>query len=56
VEGNPLLVPGTPNESRIPYQQVYAEYADAALASLNSRSIPPLLRDYIHAYFNSLKE
>jgi hypothetical protein len=55
-QGNPVLVPGTPNESRVPYQEVYMEYADTAEASLSRSTYPPLLRDYIHDYFSSLEE
>jgi len=54
-EGAPLPVPGSPNESRVPYQEVYAEYADAAEAALSRRTYPPLLRDYIRDYFSSLE-
>ena len=55
-QGNPVLVPGIPNESRMPYQEVYREYAGAAEASLSRRTYPPLLRDYIHDYFSSLDD
>ena len=55
-EGDPQPAPGFPNEARVPYQEVYTEYAQAAEAALSSRDYPPLLRDYIRDYFSSLEE
>ncbi|TFG71110.1 MAG: hypothetical protein E4H27_05295 [Anaerolineales bacterium] len=56
VAGIPQPAPGTPNEARMPYQEVYVEYAHAAEAGLSRRNYPPLLRDYIREYFSSLEE
>lgn len=54
--GNPQPASGIQNEARMPYQEIYAEYADAAEAGLSRRDYPPLLRDYIRDYFSSLEE
>ena len=38
----------------MPYNQVYQQYADAAMQGLDNGSIPPELRDYIRQYFSDL--
>lgn len=46
---------GLPGEVRIPYQEVYATYAEAAQADLSRSIYPPALRAYVREYFNSLE-
>ncbi|MBN1260347.1 MAG: hypothetical protein JXB35_06660 [Anaerolineae bacterium] len=52
--GTPHPTIGTPGESRVPYQDIYAEYAQAAEATLANRRYPPALERYIQVYFTAL--
>jgi hypothetical protein len=57
VEGEtPRVEPGAPNPARVPYEQVYVDYADAAEAELSRRALPPALRGYVRDYFGALGE
>ncbi len=40
----------------IPYQEVYADYAEAAEAQLSRQAYPPGLRAYIQMYFSTLEK
>jgi hypothetical protein len=53
--GSPRPITGLPGEARIPYQDVYATYAEAAQADLSSNVYPPALRAYVREYFNGLE-
>lgn len=53
--GDPQTVVGLPGDARIPYQDVYATYAEAAEADLNQHVYPPALRIYVREYFSSLE-
>jgi len=56
VMGDPQITDGAANESRVPYREVYATYAEAAEADLSRRSLPPALRSYVRDYFSALNE
>ena len=53
--GSPRTTTGLPGEARIPYQDVYATYAEAAQADLSHNVYPPALRAYVREYFNGLE-
>jgi len=53
--GPPRTTTGLPGEARIPYQDVYATYAEAAQADLSRSVYPPALRAYVREYFDSLE-
>ncbi|MGC9395430.1 MAG: hypothetical protein ACP5J4_11300 [Anaerolineae bacterium] len=53
--GPPRTTTGLPGEARIPYQDVYAPYAEAAQADLSRSVYPPALRAYVREYFNGLE-
>jgi len=53
--GSPRTTTGLPGEARIPYQDVYATYAEAAQADLSRNVYPPALRAYVREYFNGLE-
>ena len=53
--GSPRTTIGLPGEARIPYQDVYATYAEAAQADLSRNVYPPALRAYVREYFNALE-
>jgi hypothetical protein len=40
---------------RVPYQEVYADYAASAEAKLSRQAYPPGLRAYIQTYFSNLE-
>jgi hypothetical protein len=42
-------------EARVPYNQVFSDYSDAANRALESDYIPLGLRDVVHDYFTSLE-
>jgi hypothetical protein len=42
-------------QSTVPYNQVFARYADAASRALDEQQIPLGMRDYIRGYFSSLE-
>ena len=42
-------------ESTVPYDQVYADYADAANQALQDQHVPLGLRNYVRDYFSSLE-
>jgi hypothetical protein len=46
---------GLPGDARIPYQDVYATYAEAAQADLSRSVYPPALRAYVRDYFDGLE-
>ena len=46
--------PGVSNQSTVPYQQVYSQYAKTADDALRNGEVPSDLRDYVHDYFSSL--
>ena len=52
--GAPQTTTGVPGEARIPYQDVYATYAEAAEADLARNVYPPALRTYVREYFSGL--
>ena len=47
--------PQNPGDVTVPYNQVYATYADAAHAAVDSGEVPPGLRDVVKNYFSSLQ-
>lgn len=53
--GSPRTITGLPGEARIPYQDVYATYAETAQADLSRSVYPPALRAYVREYFNGLE-
>jgi hypothetical protein len=53
--GPPRTTTGLPGEARIPYQDVYATYAEDAQADLSRSVYPPVLRAYVRGYFNGLE-
>jgi len=53
--GPPRPITGLPGEARIPYQDIYAAYAEAAQADLARNVYPPALRAYVREYFNGLE-
>lgn len=53
--GSPHTTTGLPGEARIPYQDVYATYAETAQADLSRSVYPPALRTYVREYFNGLE-
>ncbi len=53
--GAPRTTTGLPGEARIPYQDVYAAYAEAAQADLSRNVYPPALRAYVREYFTGLE-
>ncbi len=53
--GSPRPTTGLPGEARIPYQDAYATYAEAAQADLSRNVYPPALRAYVREYFNGLE-
>ncbi len=58
-EGERGVTQSTPRQrgtNRVPYQEVYAEYEDAAEADLSRRTYPAGLRTYLHSYFSALEE
>ena len=42
-------------ESTVPYNQVYADYVDAANRALGEQHVPLGLRGYVRDYFSSLE-
>ncbi|MCB0081053.1 MAG: hypothetical protein KDE47_08995, partial [Caldilineaceae bacterium] len=48
-------LPGAAAPGRIPYQQVYQQYRDAANQNMEQSEIPPGLRDYVRDYFSQLE-
>ena len=48
-------LPGAAAPARIPYQQVYQQYRDAANQNMEQSDIPPGLRDYVRDYFSQLE-
>ena len=57
--GSEVVGEGTANPSdtgnvNVPYNEVYADYADAASAAVNSGEVPPNYEDIVHDYFTSL--
>jgi hypothetical protein len=47
---------GQSGPARVPYQEVYADYAESAEAQLSQRAYPPGLRAYIQTYFSTLEK
>ncbi len=52
----PARQPGLSPSARVPYQQVFPAYRDAAGRALARETIPPARRDYVRAYFAQLEE
>lgn len=57
--GSPSTTPGGPRtaaggQSRVPYTQVYGQYAQAADEALQTGEVPAELRDLVRDYFSSL--
>lgn len=50
---NPL--PGLDSSTLVPYQDVYADYANTASQTIERSTIPPGLRDYVRDYFIQLE-
>ena len=46
--------PGAETAARVPYDEVYPTYAEAAAAALSRQPLPPGLRASIHSYFSAL--
>lgn len=46
--------PGAETAARVPYDEVYPTYAEAAAATLSRQPLPPGLRASIHSYFSAL--
>ena len=46
---------GLPNLPTVPYQNLFTEYEQAALESLDSLSVPPALREIVSNYFTELE-
>ena len=42
-------------QSTVPYNRIYAEYAEAANRALEDQHIPLSLRSYVRDYFSSLE-
>ncbi len=53
--GQPQTTLGAPGDTRVPYEDVYAAYAEAAKADLARNAYPPALRAYLRAYFSGLE-
>jgi hypothetical protein len=53
--GPPQTTIGAPGDARIPYEDVYATYVEAAKADLARSVYPPALRAYVREYFNGLE-
>ncbi len=53
--GSPRTATGLPGDARVPYQDVYTTYAEAAQADLSHNAYPPALRAYVREYFNGLE-
>ena len=45
---------GQNNGSYVPYQQVYADFYDYALTTLDRSYVPISVKDYVRDYFSSL--
>lgn len=54
VGGAPLPAP-TGGQATVPYREVYAEYAEQAVAALEGSYIPLALKQYVRDYFSSLE-
>jgi chemotaxis protein histidine kinase CheA len=52
---NPNPSGGLPGSALIPYQQVYAQYQQAAQQAVNRADIPPAYRDLVRDYFTLLE-
>ena len=46
---------GLPNLPTVPYQDLFTEYQQAALESLDALSVPPALRQIVSNYFTELE-
>lgn len=46
--------PGAETAARVPYDEVYPTYAEAAATALSRQPLPPGLRASIHSYFSAL--
>lgn len=44
-----------PGEARVPYDEVYATYRDAAVEALDESLIPLGMREVVRQYFSSLE-
>ncbi|HSQ40471.1 MAG TPA: hypothetical protein VLM78_09955, partial [Anaerolineales bacterium] len=53
--GPPQTTIGASGDARVPYEGVYATYAEAAKADLARSAYPPALRAYVREYFNGLE-
>lgn len=68
-EGETVVVPGEgeggpttegegtstePGEAMVPYSEVYAEYQEQAVTSLENSYIPPNVKSYVRAYFDAV--
>ncbi len=53
--GPPQTTIGASGDARVPYEGVYAAYAEAAKADLARSAYPPALRAYVREYFNGLE-
>ncbi|HQE93436.1 MAG TPA: hypothetical protein PLH19_10425 [Anaerolineae bacterium] len=53
--GPPQTTLGTPGDTRVPYEDVYTTYVEAARADLARSAYPPALRAYVREYFNGLE-
>jgi len=47
--------PGDPGASSVPYNQVYAAYAQAVRQAIDNGQVPPSLRSIVREYFSSLE-
>jgi hypothetical protein len=45
---------GTPNQALTPYRQVFTDFYDYALTTLDRSYIPLSVKDYVRDYFSSL--
>jgi hypothetical protein len=48
-------LPGANNQSVVPYEQVFPEYAQSASEALDRGYIPPHLKDFVRRYFSELE-
>jgi hypothetical protein len=52
--GPPQHSIGRPDGARVPFQEVYGTYREAAEAELSHNAYPPSLRTYVRTYFDGL--
>jgi hypothetical protein len=47
--------PGAPGAALVPYSEVFASYADAAVETMEREYVPSGLKDYVREYFTHLE-